>query len=91
MTSSDALAHLEAVENVFGEMPVKCEEFLAVDGFMPQNDQRSVVQRRGIVRHDMDHAIQRRMQNRALFRKKIDSQMDCAPLVCGIAGGPKER
>ena len=72
-------------------MPVQREEFLAAAGFMTQDDERSIVQRSGTIRYDVDHAIQRRKQRRALFHKKIDPQMDCAALVGRIAGGPKQR
>ena len=59
----------QANERILGEMPVEREEFLAVVRFMPQDDQRSVVQRSGIIRDDVDHAIQRRAERSARLNK----------------------
>jgi len=58
----NALAHFQANERIFREMPVEREEFLAIAGFMPQDDQQAVVLRSGIIRYDVDHAIQRRSE-----------------------------
>src|SRR6202171_2328003 len=66
-------------------MPVEREEFLAIAGFMPQDDQRSVVQRSGIIRDDVDHAIQGRVEWIARLNKKVHAEVNCAPFVRGIA------
>ena len=51
---------LSASSESFGEMAVEREEFFAVAGLVPKNDERPVVQRRGIVRDDVDDAVERR-------------------------------
>src|SRR5260370_26232865 len=66
-------------------MPVEREEFLAIAGFMPQDHERSVIQRSGIIRDDVDDAIQRRAERRAWLNKKVHAEVHCAPFVGGIA------
>src|SRR5260370_37596403 len=66
-------------------MPVEREEFLAIAGFMPQNHDRSVIQRSGIIRDDVDHAIHRRAERRAWLNKKVHAEVHCAPFVRRIA------
>src|SRR5712692_10479866 len=87
---SDALSNLEVTERLFGEMPVECEEFLAAIGFMSQDDHRSIVQWSGIIRHDVDHTIQRRADWSAWLNKKVQTQVHRAPLVRRIAARTKE-
>src|SRR6266550_4343638 len=72
-------------------MPVEREEFLAAAGFMPQDDQRSVVLRSGIVRDDVDNAIQRRAERSARLNKKVHAEVNCAPFVRGIAARAEQR
>src|ERR1700730_6480236 len=52
---------------------------------MPQDDQRSVVQWSGIIRDDVDHAIQRRAEPSTWLNKKIHAEVNCAPFIRGIA------
>src|SRR5260370_18253810 len=66
-------------------MPVEREELLALAGFVPQNHERSVVQWSGIIRDDVDRAIQRGSNRSAWLHKKIHTQVNCAPFVRGIA------
>src|SRR5260370_2155541 len=82
---TNTLAHFQANERVFGEMPVEREEFLAIAGFMPQNHDRSVIQRSGIIRDDVDDAVQRRAERRAWLNKKVHAEVNSAPFVRGIA------
>src|SRR5204862_8344904 len=72
-------------------MPVEREEFLAAAGFMPQDDQRSVVLRSGIVRDDVDNAIQRRAERSARLNKEVHAVVSCAPFVRGIATLAEQR
>src|SRR6266481_1464687 len=85
LTSRNALARFQANERIFGEMPVQREEFPAIAGFMPQDDQRSIVLRSGIIRDDVDHAIQRRDERSARLNKKVHAEVNGAPFVRGIA------
>src|SRR5258708_14774764 len=78
---TNTLAHFQANERIFGEMPVEREKFLAIAGFMPQDHERSVIQRSGIIRDDVDHAIHRRAERRAWLNKKVHAEVNCAPLL----------
>src|SRR6267143_1929082 len=90
-TPTYTLAHFYSNERIFGEMPVEREEFLAAAGFVPQNHNRSVVQRCGIVCHDVNHAIQRRAERSARPHEKVHAEMDRSPFVRGITARPKQR
>src|ERR1700687_3391442 len=71
-------------------MPVEREEFLATAGFMPQDDQRSVVLWSGIIRDDVDHAIQRRAKRSARLNTQVHAEVTCAPFVRGLAARAKQ-
>src|SRR5260370_27127113 len=67
------------------------EEFLSLSDLVPQNHQRSVVQRSRVIRKDVDNAVQRRAKRRAGLHKQIYPEMNCAALVCGIAARAEQR
>src|SRR5258708_18334493 len=85
LPACDVLANLEAVKHFFGKMPVEREEFVATVGFMPSGDHWAVVQRSGIIRHDVDHTIQRRADRSSWLDKKVHAKVYRAPFVSRIA------
>src|SRR5260370_35471329 len=78
---TNTLAHFQANERGFGEMPVEREEFLAIAGFMPQDHERSVIQRSGIIRDDVDGAIQRPAERRAWRHINVQAEEHCGQCV----------
>src|SRR5260370_37961143 len=67
-------------------MHVEREELIAAAGFMSQNHNWPVIQRSGIIRHDVHHGIQRRADRRAWLYRKVYAEVNSAPFVRGIAG-----
>ena len=81
----NALGNSKTAESVLCQMTVEREEFLSLASLVPQNHQRSVVQRSRVIRKDVDHAVQRRAKRRAGLHKQIYPEMNCPPLVRRIA------
>src|SRR5437016_9914262 len=57
-SAPNVLAGFHRSKGFFRQVAIQCEEFLSVASFVPQNHERSVVLRFGIISGDVDHAIQ---------------------------------
>src|SRR5260370_26440690 len=77
---TNTLAHFQANERVFGEMPVEREEFLAIAGFMPQDHERSVIQRHGTIHLEVTALIYRRAERTSWMASSTASRI--TPLRC---------
>src|SRR6266478_5937253 len=71
-------------------MTVEREEFLSLASLVPQNHQRSVVQRSRVIRKDVDNAVQRRAKRRAGLHKQIYPEMNRPALVGRIDAGAEQ-
>ena len=91
LSARNALANSKTAESVLCQMTVEREEFLSLSDLVPQNHQRSVVQRSRVIRKDVDNAVQRRAKRRAGLHKQIYPEMNCAALVRGIAARAEQR
>src|SRR5271166_6442260 len=74
----DTLAELKCVESVSCEVAVKCEEFRAVAGGVTNNHKRTVVERGGVDRDGVDHAVKGRVEGRAGHGEQIYPEMNGA-------------
>src|SRR5882757_9984041 len=72
-------------------MPVQREKLFAAAGFMPQNHDRTIVQGSRIIRHNVDHALQRRPDASPRLDKKIHPKMNGARFILGWIFLPPPR
>src|SRR5579859_3006462 len=95
LPAGDLLTDAKLCQSLRGEMPVKSEELrclaTVVRERVLQNHDRTVVERRGIVRHGMHNALEWSANRAARSDLKIDSQMNGAAFVSGIFARAKQR
>ena len=65
LAARDALADLERVEGLSGEVAVEREEFQALTGRVAKNDEWAIIQGRGVDRNGVNDAIERGVNRRA--------------------------
>ncbi len=88
-SAPDALARFQINHRIRGKMPVQREKFFSVARCLPQNHDRSVILRSGIIRNNVNHAIQRRPYRSSRLNKKVQAQVNRAPFFRGISACPK--